>query len=120
MGASRKVPVEVVVNGYPAGVTEIEADGSMIDFTTEVDIRQSSWVALRILGSSHSNPIWVLVDDKPVRASKRSAEWCLRSVDQCWSQKQRFIKANEMEQAEAAYQHAREIYGQRLAESHSP
>ena len=117
MGASRKVPVEVVVNGFPVSQTEIKADGTLIDFATEIDIQQSSWVTLRILGSCHTNPIWVIVDDKPVRTSKKSAEWCLKSVDQCWSQKQRFIKAEEMEQAKADYQHARDVYKKRLAES---
>ena len=48
----------------------------------------SSWLALRIYKSSHSNPIWAIVDKKPVRASKRSAEWCLKSVEQCWKQKE--------------------------------
>ena len=43
-----------------------------------------------------TNPVFVLVGEKPIRASRRSAEWCLKGVDQCWSQKQRFIKADEM------------------------
>ena len=64
----------------------------------------------------HTNPIWVTVGDKPVRASKRSAQWCLTSVDKCWSQKERFIAPKEMEQAKAAYQHAREVYQRRLQE----
>jgi hypothetical protein len=75
-----------------------------------VPIAQSSWVALRILPSSHTNPVFVVVGDKPIRASRRSAEWCLKGVDQCWSQKQRFIQASEMEDAKAAYEHAREAY----------
>jgi hypothetical protein len=37
-------------------------------------------------------------------------EWCLKGVDQCWSQKQRFIKAEEMDDANAAYEHARRVY----------
>jgi hypothetical protein len=37
-------------------------------------------------------------------------------VDRCWSQKKRFIKADEMQQAQAAYDHARETYRQLLAE----
>jgi hypothetical protein len=31
-------------------------------------------------------------------------------VDQCWSQKQRFIRAPEMEDAKSAYDHARQAY----------
>jgi hypothetical protein len=53
---------------------------------------------------------------KPIRASRRSAEWCLKSVDQCWSQKQRVIKADEMEDAKIAYEHARQAYRRILAE----
>jgi hypothetical protein len=65
---------------------------------------------LRILRSSHSNPIFVLVDAKPIRASKQSAEWCLAGVDKCWEQKQKFIKADEMDEAKDAYEHARQVY----------
>ena len=73
-------------------------------------------MALRILGSSHTNPIFVLVDGAPIRASARSAQWCLDGVEKCWSQKERFIKSDEMEQAKQDYQHARQAYRQRLAE----
>lgn len=113
---SRTVPVEVIVNGYPVAKKTITADGTTRDISFEVKIDRSSWVALRILPSSHTNPIFVLVNDKPIRASKRSAEWCLKGVDRCWSQKQRFIKADELEQAKRDYDHARTVYRQLLAE----
>jgi hypothetical protein len=74
-------------------------------------------VALRIYPSSHTNPIFVVVDGKPIRASKRSAEWCLQGVDQCWSEKERTYKADEMEDAKLAYDHARQTYRKILAES---
>ena len=76
-----------------------------------------SWVAMRIFPSSHTNPVFVIVDDEPIRASRRSAQWCLDSVDQCWSQKERFIDQDEMDDALAAYEHAREVYRQVLSES---
>ena len=72
---------------------------------------------MRILPSSHTNPIWVLVGGRPVRASRRSAEWCLKGVDQCWKQKARFIAAAEMEGAKSDYEHARQTYRRLLAES---
>jgi hypothetical protein len=72
---------------------------------------------MRVLGSSHTNPVWVIVDDKPVRASRRSAKWCLASVDQCWSQKERFIAKAELNDARAAYAHAKKEYETRLNES---
>jgi hypothetical protein len=116
LGETRQVPVEVIVNGYPVAQKKIEADGKIRDLSFDVKVDRSSWVALRILPSSHTNPIFVLVDGKPVRASKRSVEWCLKGVDQCWSQKERFIKAGEMEEAKNAYAHARVAYQKILGE----
>jgi len=113
---SRQVPVEVIVNGYPVGRKTILADGEQRAVDFDVAIERSSWVALRILPSSHTNPIWVTVNDRPVRASRRSADWCLQGVDRCWSQKERFIKADELEQARSDYEHARETYRRILAE----
>jgi len=50
--------------------------------------------------------------------SRRSAEWCLKGVDECWSQKKkRFIKADEMADARAAYDHARKAYQKLLSEA---
>ncbi|MDO8544942.1 MAG: CehA/McbA family metallohydrolase, partial [Opitutaceae bacterium] len=116
IGTTREVPVEVVVNGIPVATRNIVADGREQDVAFEVDVAQSSWVALRILPSSHTNPVFVLVGDRPIRASRRSVEWCLQGVDQCWSQKERFIRPEEMTEAKQAYAHAREVYQQRLAE----
>ena len=116
IGDGREVPVEVIVNGYPVVKQSIVADGKLQDIAFEVKVDRSSWIALRILPSSHTNPIFVLVGDKPIRASKRSAEWCLKGVDRCWSQKQKFIKSDEMEQAKQDYDHARVTYKRLLAE----
>jgi len=113
---TREVPVEVIVNGYPVAKKSILADGKLQDVSFDVKIDRSSWVALRILPSSHTNPIFVLVDGKPIRASKRSAEWCLKGVDQCWSQKEKHIKPAEKEEAKAAYDHARAAYRRILGE----
>ena len=80
-------------------------------------IERSSWVALRIYPSSHTNPVFVIVGGKPIRASKKSAEWCLKSVDQCWSQKEKGTRPDERPAARAAYDVAREAYRKILAES---
>ena len=114
---TRNVKVELVVNGYPVSEKIILADGSINNIEFDYNVRKSSWLALRIYKSSHSNPIWVLVDGKPVRASKRSAEWCLKSVDQCWDQKERFIANDEMADALSAYEHARIEYKKIIKES---
>ncbi len=115
--SSRQVRVELIVNGHAVDQQQITADGSLQDISFDVDIEHSSWVAMRIFPSSHTNPVFVIVDDEPIRASKRSAEWCLASVDQCWSQKERFIAMDEMADAIAAYDHARKTYRQILSES---
>lgn len=117
IGETREVPVELIVNGSPVAKQTLVADGRLRDLTFDTTIERSSWLAVRILPSSHSNPIWVLVAGKPVRASRRSAEWCHKGVDQCWSQKQRFIKPEELEQAKADYEHARRTYQKLLSES---
>ena len=122
IGATRTVPVEIVVNGYPvaSATRTIVADGSWHEIAVDVPIEQSSWVAARILGSSHTNPVWVIVGGKPVRASRRSAEWCLKAVDQGWQQKSRAIRPEEREEARAAYEHARRIYRRILQEATRP
>lgn len=115
LGKTREVPLEVLVNGWPVARKTIQADGELRDVTFEVDIPRSSWVALRILPSSHTNPIFILVDGKPIRASRRSVQWCLDAVNQCWTQKERFLKG-EVEEGRRVYDHARAVYRQRLAE----
>jgi hypothetical protein len=117
LGASRKVPVELIVNGKAAARQEIVADGTFRQVAFETPIERSSWVALRIYPSSHTNPIFVTVGEKPIRASKRSAEWCLNAVDQCWSQKKRAIRPADLAAAEAAYEFARDAYRKISAES---
>ncbi|MSU66783.1 MAG: hypothetical protein EXS38_11950 [Opitutus sp.] len=113
---TREVPVEVLVNGYSVAQTNIAADGTLREIAFEVPIERSSWVALRIRASSHTNPIFVMVGDKPIRASRRSLEWCLQGLEQCWSQKESLYAPAELAQARADYEHARRVYRQRLAE----
>lgn len=117
IGDGRTVPVDVVVNGRAVARREVVADGSIQDLKLDLPIERSSWVALRIYPSAHTNPIWVTVGGKPVRASKKSAEWCLKGVDQCWSQKVKNIRESERAEAEAAYEKARTAYRAILAES---
>ncbi|HEY0550912.1 MAG TPA: CehA/McbA family metallohydrolase, partial [Verrucomicrobiae bacterium] len=116
IGATRTVPLELLVNGVSVARKEIVADGKLQDIEFDTKIDRSSWVALRILPSAHSNPVFVIVDGKPIR-ERKSLEWCLKGVDQCWSQKKRFYKAGEMNDALAAYDHARKIYQARLTEA---
>jgi hypothetical protein len=122
IGDTRRVPVEVLVNGVPVEKRELEADGSEQELSFNVPIKQSSWVCLRIFPSSHTNPLFVLVDDKPIRVSRRSAEWCLKAIDKCWQEKagrkgnRERIREKELAAAKEAYDKAREEYKKILAE----
>jgi hypothetical protein len=71
---------------------------------------------LRIYPSSHSNPVFVIVDGKPID-ERKSAEWCRRAVDQCWKMKQANIRPEERTAAEAAYDEARKIYDKIIREA---
>jgi hypothetical protein len=84
---TRDVTVEAVVNGRAVASQRIRADGSFTGVRLDVPVERSSWLALRIPGSAHTNPIFVPVGGRPIRASRRSARWCLAAVDRCWSQR---------------------------------
>jgi hypothetical protein len=117
VGDTRRVPVELIVNGQAVEKKEIEANGDIHDVTFDYTPTQSSWIALRVFASAHTNPIFVEVDGKPIRASRKSAQWCLDAVDVCWNAKRRIIRPQEQQAAIAAYDAAREAYRKILAES---
>lgn len=117
IGTTRQVPVELIVNGVPAAKKIIVADGEVNELSFDVPVDRSSWIALRILGSSHTNPIFVVVAGRPIRASLASAEWCLAAVSQCWTQKAPKISKAEYADAQKAYDHAREVYRKLIEES---
>lgn len=117
IGNTRKVPVELIVNGHSVATTEIDANGAIHELTFDYQLERSSWVALRIFPSCHTNPIFVEVDGKPIRASKRSAQWCLDAVDVCWTKKRPAIRPHERAEAAAAFDVARQAYAKILSES---
>ncbi|MCC5929074.1 MAG: CehA/McbA family metallohydrolase [Cyclobacteriaceae bacterium] len=117
IGDTRKIPVELIVNGHAVDRIEIDADGSIQDVKFDVLIEKSSWVALRILPSSHTNPVFVIVDDQPIRASRKSALWCIDAVDVCWDAKKDNIRESELDEARLAYDHAKMVYHKILRES---
>jgi len=116
LGGSRKVPLELLVNGNVVATQEVNADGSMRDVSFNVAIDKSAWVALRILPSSHTNPVWVTVADKPIRI-KESIEWCLAAVERCFNQKIGRIRLTEQGEMKAAYDEAKTVYQQLLREA---
>ena len=96
--------------------TEIIADGKWKDITFTYPVTHSSWIALRVYPSSHTNPVFVIVDGKPID-ERKSAEWCRQAVDQCWKMKQANIRPEERTAAEAAYDEARKIYDKIIREA---
>jgi hypothetical protein len=117
LGQSQAVPVELIVNGLVVQTKELTADGKITDLAFDYTPRQSCWIALRIFPSAHTNPIFIEVDRRPIRASVRSAKWCLDAVDVCWAAKAPKIRESEKPAAEAAYETARHAYRKILAEA---
>ena len=117
IGEDRKVPVELIINGESVETQEIVANGEIVPVQFEAPIARSSWVALRIFPSSHTNPVFVIVDGKPIRASRRSAQWCLEAVEVCWNAKVDRIRENERDAAREAYNVASQTYQKILEES---
>ncbi len=112
------IPVELIVNGRPAETREIMADGSLHGLRFDAPaISRSSWVAVRVFPHAHTNPINVLVDGRPIRASRHSAEWLLAGVEQCWKSKEKTYREEEQAEAVAAYDHARTVYRRIIEES---
>jgi hypothetical protein len=110
------VPVELIVNGLAVEKTTLLADGTPRSIKFKTPIARSSWVALRILPSAHTHPVFVQVAGKPIRASKRSAEWCRACVDKVWEVKSPFMRESERPAAAEAFEHARTTYDRIISE----
>jgi hypothetical protein len=106
---SRKILVELIVNGEAKARSEINADGKWSDIDFNYPLQQSAWVAIRIYPAAHTNPVFVIVDDKPIQV-KKSAEWCRQAVDQCWKTKEPNIRNDEKAAAKEAYRMAGDVY----------
>jgi hypothetical protein len=113
---TRTVSVELVVNGLVEDTRPLLADGKPRAIRFAASIARSSWIALRILSSSHTHPIFVQVAGRPIRASKRSAQWNRACVDKIWEVKSPFIRDIERAAAAEAFDHARATYDQLIAE----
>lgn len=116
VGESRKVPVELVVNGKAVDTAEITADGKWNNISFSYPVTASCWMALRVYPSAHTNPVFVIVDGKPIH-ERRSAEWCRQAVDQCWKMKEGNIHADERSAAATVYDNARSIYDKIIQQS---
>ena len=61
---------------------------------------------LRHFPQLHTNPVNVIVEEKPIRASADSARWCLDVIDQLWKFRSNRISEKERPAARAAYDRA--------------
>jgi hypothetical protein len=116
IGSSNKVPLELIVNGVAVAKQDFVADGTIRDVSFDVKLDRSSWVAIRILPSSHSNPVFVTVGGKPVR-SRTSADWLVRAVERCFNQKINRIRLTEQGDMKRAYDYAKAEYQRLLKEA---
>jgi hypothetical protein len=76
--------VELVVNGQVVASQEVPADDKIHDVSFSTNIDRSSWIALRQFPQMHTNPVNVIVGGKPIRASRKSAQWCIGTIEQLW------------------------------------
>ena len=108
---------ELVVNGYPVASRSLRSDAAIHDFSFKHTFKKSGWAAIRVFPNAHTNPIYVVVDDKPIRGTVDRARWCLAGVEQCWKSKQKTYAADEQADAKAAYDNARKVYSQLINEA---
>lgn len=116
IGQSRNVLLELIVNGVAVATSKLAADGAEYDIAFDVELTRSSWVALRILPSVHTQPIFVEIEGKPIRSSRHSAQWLHDCVEALWNAKSGFIREQERAAARAAYDTAKAAYLRRLHE----
>ena len=109
--------VELVVNGRAVASRAVPALDRIYDVEFRLPIERSSWVALRHFPQFHTNPVEVLVDGLPIRASRRSAVWCQSAAEQLWKTRGQTIAPAERDEARRAFDQAIEIYRQIAAEA---
>jgi hypothetical protein len=104
--------VELIVNGNVAGMLRVPADGKIHDIQFEVPIERSSWVALRQFPQLHTNPVNVTVADRPIRVSRKSAQWCIACIELLWRNREKNITPSERDAARATFHRALDRYRQ--------
>jgi hypothetical protein len=116
-GGKRRV--ELIVNGVVAALREVPADGKVHELSFTVKVERSSWVALRHFPQLHTNPVDLIVGGQPIRASRRSAQWCAACVEQLWRSRGQAIAEEERAEAHRAFRKAIEHYRKIAAEAPS-
>lgn len=107
-GGTREV--EIIVNGVVAATQTVPADGMLHHIQAQLPIQQSSWIAVRHFPQLHSNPINVIVDEQPIRASSDSARWCIEMTKLLWKNREHHIAEEERGDAKQAFDHTIETF----------
>jgi hypothetical protein len=104
--------VELVVNGQVVETKKVPADGKLHNVSFTIKPQKSSWVAVRSFPQMHTNPVFVTVGGKPIRASRDSAKWCVGVIEQLWKVRANDIRPEERGEAERTFQKAIAMYRQ--------
>ncbi|MGY8641517.1 MAG: CehA/McbA family metallohydrolase [Verrucomicrobiales bacterium] len=102
--------VEIILNGEVVATKKVPADGKEHDLEFQIPIEKSSWVALRHFPQLHTNPVNVIVGEKPIRANPKSARWCVEMIEKLWENRHMKIRPDEKEAAAASYERAKAYY----------
>jgi hypothetical protein len=102
--------VELVINGQVAASRKVPADDQLHELEFLATIDRSSWVAVRHFPQLHTNPVSVLIGDKPIRASRKSALWCAAAIQQLWRARSEKIVSHEREEARKTFWSAIDRY----------
>jgi hypothetical protein len=108
--------VEIVVNAQVAASQVVPADDREHELSFDLKIDRSSWVAIRHFTQMHTNPVNVIVAGKPIRASRKSALWCVGVIEQLWRVRGQGILASERDEAKKTFDWAIEQYKKLAAE----
>ncbi len=104
--------VEIIFNGQPVAKQSVPADGQIHNLKFEVTVPRSGWIALRHFPQLHTNPVNVIVANKPIRASKSSARWCEQTIELLWQNRERNIIPAERDEARQTFERAKARYRQ--------
>jgi hypothetical protein len=111
--------VELIVNGESIASQKVPADDKEHELTFTLPIEKSSWLALRHFPQMHTNPVDVIVNEMPIRASRKSALWAIGTIEQLWRVRNGVIAPQERAEAERVFQWAIGRY-QKIAEECPP
>ncbi len=111
--------VELVMNGQVVASQKVPADGQIHELSWEIPVTHSSWLAVRQFPQLHTNPVNVIVAGRPIRASQRSALWCVAMTELLWKNRESRIKPAERDEARATFARALDRYRAIAAEAGS-